>query len=79
MDKQLNPAVNHPKHYSFGKIEVIDFIDDQNLNFAKGNAIKYICRAGKKDKEKEVEDLEKAIWYLRHEVERIKNETRENG
>ena len=57
-----------PLHYKSGKIEVIDFIDDQNLGFCLGNAIKYICRAGKKDPNKYVEDLQKAIWYINHEI-----------
>ena len=64
-------TVNHPSHYTSGKIEVIDFIEDQKLGYHRGNAIKYICRAGKKDKAKETEDLEKAIWYLKREVKRL--------
>ena len=67
-------AVNHPAHYADGKIEVIDFIEDKNLNFNRGNAVKYIARAGKKDPTKEAEDLEKAIWYLEHELQRIKGD-----
>lgn len=59
-----NDIINHPSHYTDGKIEVIDFIEDKKLNFHRGNAIKYISRAGKKDPQKEIEDLEKAIWYL---------------
>ena len=66
--------VNHPSHYTSGKIEVIDFIEDQKFNYHKGNAIKYICRAGKKDKSKETEDLEKAIWYLQREIKRLNEE-----
>lgn len=61
MNELAEDKVNHPSHYTSGKIEVIDFIEDQKFNYHKGNAIKYICRAGKKDKSKEVEDLEKAI------------------
>ena len=56
--------INHPPHYTHGKIEVIDFIEDQNLGYHLGNVIKYICRAGLKDPEKEIEDLQKAEWYL---------------
>ena len=63
-------AVNHPAHYNRGKIEVADFIADQQLNFNRGNAIKYICRAGFKGDM--VEDLEKAIWYLNHELKMLK-------
>ena len=61
--------VDHPSHYNTGKIEAIDFIEDQNLNFHRGNAVKYIVRAGVKDKTKEVEDLQKAIWYINREIE----------
>ena len=63
-------AINHPSHYADGKIEVIDFIEDKNLNFNLGNVIKYVARAGKKDKSKELEDLQKALWYLQREINR---------
>lgn len=63
-------AVNHPAHYADSKIEVIDYIEDKNLGFCLGNAIKYISRAGKKKDDgrdvidKEIEDLKKAMWYI---------------
>jgi hypothetical protein len=60
--------VINPKHYNTGKIEVIDFIEDQNLGFHLGNVIKYICRA--KHKGKEMQDLEKALWYLQRYMEK---------
>ena len=60
--------VNNPSHYNTGKIEVIEFIEDQKLGFNRGNAIKYISRAGKKG-DKEIEDLKKAVWYLNREIE----------
>ena len=66
--------VNHPAHYTSGTIEVIDFIDDKELGFSLGNVVKYIARAGKKDPNKTVEDLEKAIWYINHEIRRLRNE-----
>ena len=66
-----NNAVNHPSHYTDGKIEVITYIDDKNFNYCRGNAIKYISRAGKKNPEKEIEDLKKAEWYIHHEIERL--------
>ena len=56
-------TVNHPKHYNTGNIEVIDAIEDWDLDFHEGNAIKYITRA--KNKNNYDEDIEKAIWYLR--------------
>lgn len=59
--------VNHPEHYNFGSIEVIDYIrstlgDEGTYDFCIGNVIKYISRA--KHKGKLVEDLKKACWYL---------------
>lgn len=65
----MNDAVNHPAHYTDGKIEVIDFIEDKGLGFCLGNAVKYISRAGKKDPAKTIEDLKKAAWYLNREIQ----------
>lgn len=65
-------TVNHPPHYNAGKIECIEFLEDQQLGFHLGNAVKYIVRAGKKDRAKAVEDLEKAIWYIRRHVAVLK-------
>lgn len=64
-------VVNRPSHYTDGKIEVIDYIEDKKLGFCLGNAIKYISRAGKKDPSKEVEDLNKAIWYIKRRIKEI--------
>jgi hypothetical protein len=64
-------AISHPSHYNAGKIEVIEFINDQQLNYERGCVIKYTCRAGRKDPKKECEDLQKAIWYLQWEVEKL--------
>lgn len=64
--------VNHPSHYTDGKIEVIEYIEDKKLNFNLGNAVKYISRAGKKDPAKMVEDLQKAAWYLNREISNLK-------
>lgn len=61
-------TVNHPNHYNIGNIEVIDAINAWQLNFSRGNAVKYIARAGHKDKSKEIEDLKKAVWYIQHEI-----------
>ena len=60
--------VNHPPHYKAGGIEVIDFIEAKDLNFCLGNAVKYISRAGKKATDP-VQDLEKAAWYLKREID----------
>ncbi len=69
----LEDSVYHPSHYTDGEIEVIDYIEDKKLNFHLGNAIKYISRAGKKDPDKEIEDLEKAIWYIRRHIDNLKS------
>ena len=70
----MHDPVNHPAHYTDGQIEVIDFIDDKQLSYCLGNAVKYISRAGKKDPAKTIEDLQKAVWYLNHEIEKRKQE-----
>jgi hypothetical protein len=63
-------CVNHPEHYlKESGHEVIDVIEAWNLDFCLGNAIKYIARAGKKNKEKNDEDLRKAIWYIERFIE----------
>jgi hypothetical protein len=72
-----NEMVNHPDHYNFGEnnqYEAIKVIDAWGLGFSLGNTIKYISRAGKKYKEKELEDLLKAKWYLEHRIEQLKNQ-----
>lgn len=74
MDDKINPD-----HYKgAGKLQAIDVIEIFGLNFSRGNAVKYILRAGKKSEQgydalsKEMEDLEKAKWYIEREVDRIK-------
>jgi hypothetical protein len=59
--------VNKPSHYTQGKIEVIEFIEDQKLDYHLGNVVKYISRA--RYKGKELQDLEKALWYLTRYIE----------
>lgn len=63
--------INHPEHYNQGKIEVIDFIEDQHLGFHLGNVVKYICRAGIKPGCPEEKDLQKALWYLQRYMEYV--------
>ena len=62
-------AVNHPAHYQANGIEVIDIIENFELNFNLGNTVKYVLRAGKKGNKKE--DLEKAVWYLKRELNKF--------
>lgn len=64
----MNDNILHPSHYTYGKIECIDYIIDKEFNFCLGNAIKYITRAGKKENEEYQKDLEKAINYLQIEL-----------
>ena len=62
---------NTPQHYQ-GTIQPIDLINAQDLNFNLGNVVKYVCRAGKKQGENVLSDLEKAQNYINYEIERIK-------
>jgi len=73
--KKSKEQVNHPKHYGGedNTYEAIKVIDAWDLNFSLGNTVKYISRAGKKDKQKEIEDLEKALWYLEHHINTLKD------
>ena len=64
----MSDTVNHPSYYTDGKIEVIEYIEDKKLGYCLGNAIKYISRAGKKDPAKEIEDLQKADWYIKRRI-----------
>ena len=72
--------VNHPSYYADGNIEVIDYIEDKNLGYHLGTAIKYISRAGKKheqgmtDKEKEIQDLQKAVWFINRKIEQLQKD-----
>lgn len=61
--------IKHPKHYNRGKIEVGDFIRDQELNFYLGSAVKYICRAGYKPGASFEDDIRKAIQSLQNELD----------
>jgi len=61
---EMSDNVNHPAHYTFGTIEVIDVIEGLLSPYHLGNAVKYIARAGRKDPAKTEEDLRKAIWYI---------------
>ena len=64
-------AVKHPAHYTSYPVEVIELTE--HMNFCRGNAVKYVARAGLKDPAKEVEDLRKAVWYLEREITRLES------
>ncbi len=72
----MSDPVNHPSHYNTGNIEVIDAIEDWNLGFNLGNCVKYLARAGKKDKDKILEDLKKGRWYLEREISNLENKNK---
>lgn len=77
MENNQKEMVNHPDHYQFGndnQYEAIKVIDAWELGFSLGNTVKYISRAGKKHKEKELEDLKKALWYLQHHITQLENQ-----
>lgn len=65
-------AVEHPKHYTNHPSGVECIQVTEHMNFCRGNAVKYIWRAGEKGDE--IEDLEKAVWYLKREIAKIKGE-----
>ena len=73
MKNDNNEKVNHPSHYlkNTGH-EVIDVIKAWNLDFNLGNSLKYIARAGKKNPNTLIEDLEKAKWYIEDYLKDIK-------
>lgn len=64
--------VNHPKHYTFGGIETLDFIEAKELSYNIGNAVKYLSRSGLKSCDTEIQDLEKARFYVEREITRLK-------
>lgn len=66
--------INSPSHYADTKIEVIDYIEDKKLGYHLGNVVKYVSRAGKKGKNKMLEDLYKAKWYLERKIKNVETE-----
>jgi hypothetical protein len=74
--RSTNTQVTHPKHYNqVPGIECIDVV--RWFNFNRGNAMKYLWRAGEKEPAKEIQDLEKAMFYIRDEIERLQKVNRE--
>ena len=71
-------VVNHPSHYTSGKIEVIEIMEDQMTDeeyrgYVKGQVIKYITRERHKNG---LEDLKKAAWYLNRLIKRLEKQQR---
>lgn len=71
LDEKKQSTSTTPTHYQ-GTTQPIDLINAQNLNFNLGNVVKYVCRAGKKQSESILSDLEKAKNYINYEIERVK-------
>ena len=65
--------VNHPSHYTSHPSGIECITITRHMNFNLGNAIKYIWRAGEKDRDKTLEDLRKAQWYIADEIKRLEN------
>lgn len=72
----MNDLVNHPKHYNSHPSGVECITVTRHMNFNLGNAMKYIWRAGLKSPDP-IQDLEKAMFYLRDEIERLRAGARE--
>ena len=78
MTENSHDPVNHPRHYTShpSGVECIDIT--RHYCFSIGNAIKYLWRAGlkhdadKNDRDKEIEDLQKAAWYINDLIEQLK-------
>jgi hypothetical protein len=65
----MTDPINHPPHYGGDSTyEAIKVIEAWGLGFSLGNALKYICRAGRKDTETRLADLRKARWYIDREI-----------
>ena len=70
----MKESINHPEHYGGDNTyEAIKVIEAWDLDFSLGNTIKYISRAGKKEKAKEIEDLKKALWYLNRKINNLES------
>lgn len=71
----MSDPVDHPAHYTAHPSGVECIQVTEAFNFCRGNAIKYIWRAGEKGgAEKEIEDLRKARWYIDREIARLERE-----
>ena len=68
----MSDPVNHPMHYTAHPSGVECIQITEHMSFCRGNAVKYIWRAGTKgDDSTELEDLRKARWYVDREIDRL--------
>ena len=76
--ESFSDPVDHPSHYTqYLGLEVIDLTEQMNFN--RGNAVKYIARAGLKSYDTEIQDLKKALWYIQREINRMEAKLRTEG
>jgi hypothetical protein len=76
--EKLAENIDHPSHYGGDTpYEAIKVIEAWDLDFPLGNAVKYISRAGKKDPDATIQDLEKAAWYINRKINNLKQQ--QNG
>ena len=70
----MSEAVNHPRHYTShpSGIEAIEVT--RHMNFNTGNAMKYLWRAGIKNEDAHIQDLEKALFYVKDEIRRLQQD-----
>lgn len=75
-EQDTEKPISHTHYYNLGCIEVIEAIESWGLGegFNRGNIIKYVARAGRKDKKTEIEDLRKAMTYLQFEIDRLERQ-----
>lgn len=73
---EADNLINHPSYYCDGGIETLDFILAKKLDFLTGQVCKYISRAGKKDPDKDIEDLKKARFYLDRKIKELEKARR---
>lgn len=71
----MSSTIEHPPHYGGenNPYEALKVIEAWTLDFCLGNAVKYICRAGKKATESELSDLRKARWYIDRAISRMES------
>ena len=68
MSKEKKDIINHPEHYTKG-IETIDYIRSWNMDYVRGNIIKYVTRFPYKGTA--LQDLKKAKWYLEYLIKEV--------
>lgn len=73
IEKVKSDLVNNPPHYRVGGIDTLDFIEAKDLNFRLANVVKYVVRCGRKADSDPVQDLEKAAFYLKREIDARKS------